>query len=542
MSKKSPKTYLVARREYLDNLRTKTFWIGILAFPVILSASIVLPRWLDKKKDARTYAVIDHSAWLHAEVKEKANRADLLKIIRDYREDAKKGKSLEKYPPIVGQMMTGLEEQIGDDEEAQDQLLRLALSKQEDFENWLATAKKEKQEIPEFAEQAYEAIKKKDAELKAWCDQLDPEEAAKYRSSLDRARYKFVEYENATEDDLREKVDRDELFAYFVIGEKPIESSEGCKYISNNLTDESLRNWYSRNASSIVTARRFEKEQVDPDLAAKIQEPLKFSEKKVTATGEEKKVEDLDTARQWAPMAFVYLLWISVFTSAQLLLTNTVEEKSNRTIEVLLSSVSPVQLMNGKILGIAATGLTVVGSWAVFFLAGVKLAPKFMGFKADFLDQVAQDPVFLASFLIYFLLGFLLYAAILVGLGSVCNSLKEAQNLMQPLFILLIVPIVAMFPITRDPNGALAKFLTYIPFFTPFVMMNRTAGPPSLFEYVVSTALLLAFIVLTFWSAAKVFRIGILMTGKPPKITEIIRWIRVPVGTVPDAKHALDEK
>ena len=143
------------------------------------------------------------------------------------------------------------------------------------------------------------------------------------------------------------------------------------------------------------------------------------------------------------------------------------------------------------------------------------------------------DPVYLSSFVIYFLLGYLLYAALLVGIGSVCNSLKEAQNLMMPVSVVLMLPLFAMIPVGRDPNGTLARILSYIPPMTPFVMMNRAAGPPSTMDYALTGALLLGTIVMFFWGAAKIFRIGILMTGKPPKMREVFRWLRAPVGSVP---------
>jgi ABC-type Na+ efflux pump permease subunit len=220
-----------------------------------------------------------------------------------------------------------------------------------------------------------------------------------------------------------------------------------------------------------------------------------------------------------------------------MLLTNTVEEKSNRLMEVLLSSVSPIQLMIGKIVGIAATGLAMLGSWMVFFYLATKYLPRLLDIEVGFdLSVIAADPVYIGSFLVYFLLGYLFYAALLVGIGSACNSLKEAQNLMMPVTLLLMVPLVAMVPISRDPNGMLAKALSYFPPFTPFVMMNRAAGPPTVAEYVITTVLMVAAVAAVMWAAAKVFRVGVLMTGKAPKLSEIVRWIRAPVGMVPVRK------
>jgi ABC-type Na+ efflux pump permease subunit len=166
----------------------------------------------------------------------------------------------------------------------------------------------------------------------------------------------------------------------------------------------------------------------------------------------------------------------------------------------------------------------------------LKFMPGIAGINVDLdLLVLIKDPTYLASFVIYFLLGYLLYAAVLAGLGSLCNSVKEAQNFMTPVMMLMIVPILAMVPVGKDPNGKLAVVLTYIPPFTPFAMMNRAAGPPATWEYVATTLILLVSIAVAFWGAAKVFRVGILMTGKPPKLSEILRFLRAPVGTIPQS-------
>jgi ABC-2 type transport system permease protein len=213
-----------------------------------------------------------------------------------------------------------------------------------------------------------------------------------------------------------------------------------------------------------------------------------------------------------------------------MLITNTIEEKSNKLIEVLLSSVSAITLMGGKIIGIAATGLTIISAWFTMALAFFIGIPMLAGIELPIdLSTVLADPWFLLSFLMYFLLGYLLYAALLVGLGSLCNNLKEAQNLILPVQMIQMLPILLMVPIGRDPNGTLAQILSYIPPLTPFVMMNRAAGPPSTQEYVITTLLLVISIVGAFWLAAKIFRVGILMTGKPPGPLEILKMLRAPV-------------
>ena len=519
------KIQLVAQREFLENARTKTFWIGILMFPVILTASILVPRWLEKSKDLRKYAVLDRSGFLLKAVEERADLPDLGKLFKELKARQAKDQSLADLPAAVREM-GGVLQQVPDD-------------KLDDAARGLAMLLGPSGPPPEIAPfipaGKLEAARRWTQDLRSWYRGLLPAERARYAPGAAMTRFERISPDLGQEPvtRLNELVDRGELFAYFVINEDPVRSSEGCTYVSKNLTDEDLLRWFSGFATEEVRARRIQQEQISEAVAQRIQATVRFESKKLGKGGKVEDVKNEDTLRQWAPVAFVYLLWVAIFTAAQMLLTNTVEEKSNRLIEVLLSSVSPLQLMAGKVLGIGMTGLAIVGSWVLCAYFGVRYGPGVLGAKVDIdLGAIVADPVFLTLFLVYFLLGYLLYAAILVGLGSVCNSLKEAQNLLQPVMVLLIVPLFAMVPISRDPNGALARFLSYVPLFTPFVMMNRAAGPPTTQEYLVTSVLLLVSVALALWGAAKIFRIGILMTGKPPRLKEILGWLRAPVGSV----------
>jgi ABC-2 type transport system permease protein len=503
----SKKVGLVALREYHENLRTKTFWIGILVFPAILAIAAVVPKLLEGAKDVRRYAVIDRSGWLLEAIEERATFDDAFRIYEYVRDEASKGASAVAALPPILRLMAPMVAKASDDE-----LEAMAKS--------MAFQGKSKLSLDGIGIDA-----KQQTEFLLWM----ATEGKKLGIGLDRERYQRVDVAPAEEPEarLREMVDDGELFAYFVIGPDPLSVDESHKYVSNNLTDKDLQQWMQRLASAEIEARRFEHEHIDPEVARRIQRPLAFDEKRVSATGEESAVEKQDTLRQWAPVAFVYLLWVSIFTIAQLLLTNTIEEKSNRIVEVLLSSISPMELMVGKILGIAATGLTTIGSWIVCFLVFLKFLPRMLDLPADLdLTVLVSDPIYLASFVAYFLLGFLFYASILVGLGSACNSIKEAQNLMAPVMILLMLPLLSMIPVSQDPNGKLAVVLSFIPPFTPFVMMNRAAGPPEPWEYAVTSVLLVLSIAGAFWAAAKVFRVGVLMTGKPPRLGELWRWVR----------------
>jgi ABC-2 type transport system permease protein len=237
-------------------------------------------------------------------------------------------------------------------------------------------------------------------------------------------------------------------------------------------------------------------------------------------------VERADLLRQWAPVAFVYLLWISIFTIAQILLNNTIEEKSNRIIEVLLSSVTPGELMMGKLAGIAALGMTMVGFWlATLFATLIWKSAGPSPIPGELLATLGT-PHLILSFIVYFLLGYTLYAGIILSIGSICTSIKEAQNYMAVIIVIMIVPLLIMGFIPRDPHGPLATALSWVPIYTPFVMMNRAAADPPLFDVIGTMILLVLTTALVLWLSGRIFRMGILRTGQPPRWVELWRWLR----------------
>ena len=538
------KSWLVAQREVLENIRTKAFWIGIFMFPLILTLAIVVPAWLENTKSARLYTVVDRSGWLLDEVEQQAALPDLEKVFDHVLSlEEKDPDAFAELPEQLRQTAAQLKLAIGMVADKQQDLSAEEVADKV-VEGFAATisglsgprGEALKKWVP--AEAMAELQRLRDT-VRDWWLALPADEADAFGGAVTKDRYVRVDLPTELSGDallaeLNRRVVKEELFAYFVVDPDPVHASTAIKYVSSNLTDEDLRNWFGDLATSAVRERRLAEKEIDPQVAQWVQEPLKFEMKKAGAGGEEE-VDAQARIRQWAPAVFVYLLWVAVFSISQMLLTNTIEEKSNRIMEVLLSSISPLQLMVGKIGGIALTGLTMVTAWVIFFVGVVQGLPLVMDLDLEFdLSGIAADPFFLASFVAYFLFGYLFYAAVLVAIGSVCNSLKEAQNLMAPVSILLMIPLMTMVPITQDPNGSLARFLSFVPPFTPFVMMNRAAGPPAMWEYVATTLLLIVSVAAVMWAAAKIFRIGILMTGKPPKPSEILRWIRVPVGVVPE--------
>lgn len=223
-------------------------------------------------------------------------------------------------------------------------------------------------------------------------------------------------------------------------------------------------------------------------------------------------------ARMMVPFAFMYLIFIGIVGMGQHMISSIIEEKNSRIIEMLLSAVSPFELMAGKILGLAGVGLTVMVLWGMAAYG----AATWRGINVD----IGPDLVIYG--LVYYVLGFILFSAILAGVGSVCNTIKETQGLMMPITLIFVVPLIAWPQLARDPNGDLARVLSYVPPTTPMLMVLRLASSPDIWwgEIAISILVLIVGVLATIWAAAKIFRTGILLYGKRPGPREVLRWLR----------------
>jgi ABC-2 type transport system permease protein len=223
-------------------------------------------------------------------------------------------------------------------------------------------------------------------------------------------------------------------------------------------------------------------------------------------------------ARMMVPFAFMYLIFIGIVSMGQHMISSIIEEKNSRIIEVLLSAVSPFELMAGKIVGLAAVGLAVMALWGAAGLG----AARWRGIPID------VGTGLLAYCLIYYILGFILFSALLAGVGSICNTIKETQSLMMPIMLVFIIPLMAWPRMAQEPNGSLARVLSYVPPATPMVMVLRLSSGFEIWpgEIVLSILVLIAGVLAALWAAAKLFRTGILLYGKRPGAREIFRWLR----------------
>lgn len=218
-------------------------------------------------------------------------------------------------------------------------------------------------------------------------------------------------------------------------------------------------------------------------------------------------------------MGFMMLLWISVFTGGQYLMTTVIEEKSSRVMEVLLSAVSPKQLMTGKILGQMAVALSIL---AVYLTIGVVALDRF-----NFLYLIDMSELGLV--IVFFFIAFFLIGTIMASIGSAVTEVREAQALITPVMIILIIPMMLWPALARNPNSTFAVVMSMIPPINPFVMVIRMGAPEPIptWQIAASIAIGIVAVFVAIWATAKIFRIGVLMYGKPPNLRTLIKWVRM---------------
>ncbi len=223
-------------------------------------------------------------------------------------------------------------------------------------------------------------------------------------------------------------------------------------------------------------------------------------------------------ARMLVPMVFMLLLWIATFSSGQYLLTTTIEEKSNKVMEVLLSAVSPMQLLTGKILGQGLVSLVIIVVYGGVAMSGLAFLS-----MADLIQ-----PSLLVYLALYYVMAYFMIATMMAAVGSAVSDLREAQALVTPAMLVLMLPMILWLPISDNPNGMLATVTSFVPPAIPFVMILRLAGsePVAAWQIAVSIVVGFAAMFAMLWAGARIFRVGVLMQGKPPSPLELLKWIR----------------
>jgi len=267
-----------------------------------------------------------------------------------------------------------------------------------------------------------------------------------------------------------------------------------------------------------VIEQRFQNESLDLARIDTLRQPPRTRGLTVSTTGEA--AEGGEAVEKLIPIASIVIMMMAIFTGAGYLLTSTVEEKSSRVMEVLLSAISPMQLMVGKLIGQGLVGLT---TFLVYSALAIFAAIQFDVFQ--FISATS-----LVLLVVYFLMGYFMYAALFGAVGSAVSDMREAQALQGPLFGVIALAIYpAIFAGINDPNNTLSKVMSYIPVSIPFIMPMRVsnpAEPAGWGEIAASLVIGWGTVIALTWASAKIFRVGVLMYGKPPSFLGLLKWMR----------------
>lgn len=251
--------------------------------------------------------------------------------------------------------------------------------------------------------------------------------------------------------------------------------------------------------------------------------------------GQGAEVTTADRAPAIVAVALAYFLWLMVFSIIQYLLMGTIEERSNKIFDTLLTSVKLQELLAGKLLAVFAVTSTMMLSWGLFAGAGAAFgasqSPAMMELIQPFL-AAATDPALIIPALISFMLGYILYGAIFMALGSLCDTIQEAQTLLSPMMILLMLPMFAIFIAFNDPGSPVIDYASWVPLFTPFLLILRMPSDPPLWEILAQMALMALTTALIVWGATKVYRAGAVHGAG---IGDLVGMIKSSMGMKPKA-------
>ena len=352
--------------------------------------------------------------------------------------------------------------------------------------------------------------------------------------------------------------EQQDIFGILIIGKDVATNPSNVQLLTYESSTINIESEITEQIREIIESEKLKAyniEDIDSILEA-IKTPVSLKVKQLGESGETKESSSmLNIALAYI---FGFLIYMFVFLYGNMVMQGVIEEKSNKVMEVMVSSVKPFELMMRKILGIASVAVTQFVIWVVFILvvggaamslfgvgdmmaaasASAAMDPAaMMGTQMPSLDdetlsilRTVTDPAYLlrilGGFLVYFVGGYLLYAAMFAAVGSAVDNEKDTNNLQLPITIPLILAIFVMMSAMQDPHGPLAFWFSMIPFTSPVVMMVRLPyGVPG-WELALSISLLFVTFIAMVYLAGKIYRVGVFMYGKKPTFAELAKWLR----------------
>jgi len=466
--------FLIARREYFAYTRTVGFWLSMLVLPGFILLGSMLPGYMKQAAPTRQVAIVDLSG-------------------QDAGEALKAAMARNKLKADAGDLRAAAAPEAG--REKADELR--ALTEREGVAAGQAR-------LAEIAPRAATTFKP------------DKDSVVVVQSPMDVAAARTVE---DAERELRPYIDGDRTLAGETVldGAVILTLKEGRlagRYWSKGVTDTRAEDAVRDGLSEVLRSRRLAELGLSEAQARELDSIRPSLDVFSTRSARGEAVGLRDRLPGLLGFAFGMLLWSTIITGASILMNSVMEEKSNRVLEVLLSSASTTEILTGKVLGVAGITATVLGVWSAMGAFGLHLlAAAAPDIVADFVSVLTTNGL-VWYLLVYLIGGYLMYAFLFTAVGAFCETPREAQTLLGPIMILLSAPIIVLQLAIRTPDLPLVKVMSWIPLFTPFLMPARIPSEPPLIEIagtLLGMALMAAFMI---WLGGKAFRAGALTTGK----------------------------
>ena len=363
----------------------------------------------------------------------------------------------------------------------------------------------------------------------------------------------FIFNSAASIDSLRQSFKKDGLYAVLVIGEVNNNAPVSLTMYSFTQPGLSVQTTIERSMKRVIETEKLKAYNIEglDAIMADIKTDLSVR----TFIWDESGKEKASSSALLMGISYIltFIIYISIAMFGGLVMRSVIEEKANRIVEVIISSVKPFQLMMGKIIGVASVGLLQFIIWIVLAIGIIVAAQSFLG-GSDAAEMMAQQaaaqeavPEFakvaaspdifsligninflpiIVSFLFFFLFGYLLYASLFAAIGSAVENEADTQQLVMPVTIPLIVGFLLMMHTFQYPNSSLSFWASMIPFTSPMVMVTRVPFGVPLWEIVLSLSILFLTFLAIVWFSAKIYRVGILMYGKKPSLKDMWKWMR----------------
>ncbi|GGG90034.1 hypothetical protein GCM10007420_01330 [Glycocaulis albus] len=464
--------YLIARREYLSYVATWGFWLSLASVPLFMLIGASIPALVQSAQPVRHYVIIDET---------NTGLDDVIQasIERERREQTRA--ALEAAAAVSADAATRERALAAFDADP------LGLDGLDDALEILGM-----QGSADMIAAGTGRLIRLDAPART-LEGLRP--------------YLLGERQVATPDGPRS------LFAAVFISQEAGSDLPLINYYSTNVTEQSLSGAARRALRDHVREQALAERGLDPaeirELSSLEPEIRNFN----PATVDDSEVGAADWAPFIVAIVLAIMLWTAIFSVANMLLTSLIEEKGGKIIELLLSTVRVRDLLVGKLLGVAAVSFTLFAVWGLIGTTVMLLAGTFLqGIDpelAGLIGEAVQPGLFLAA-LGYFMVGYLMYGAIFLALGSLCETLHDAQTLMSPLILVLMLPLMILVFAMRSIDSVAVQIVSWVPIWTPFIMIARLPSDPPLWEIAGTTAVMLLTLFLVLWGAASVFQQGAL--------------------------------